>query len=340
MNKSKFQQLRELKEGSVLDFTHGSTRCVLCLDMGGRIFVELCGVSVHRIDLECVAKPDRPFNNYGGGNFWPAPEGGKFGFNYRGNEWYVQQCINRQPFEILSHDENSAVISKRIVLVNRAGTVVESVMKRQLKFPVALPPFLKDRRLRGFISYETVDSFEVLSPVTPEQALIAAWTLEQFEPSESTISFCPVENPQTAVNFDFYDHPGDRISYFKHGFTYKTDGRRKGQIGVKKQVGAPFIAFYDVSRNLVCTRENRSLGDALYFNMADNDQPNGPYSAADNYSIFNSDPDMQAFELEAVGGARVENGLLRGSELVCVNSFALFENTRDLKDFVAEHIGG
>lgn len=338
MSANKYRELLAIKKGMVLEFQRDSAGCALCPDMGGRVFAEVCGLSMHRIDLECVARPNRPFNNYGGGNFWPAPEGGRFAFNYQGKEWYVQECINKRPFEVVSRTDDGALLQKDITLVNRAGTVVKTIMKRELKLFRSLPSFLKGSRLRGFLTCQTVDSFEVLNPVLPEQALIAAWTLEQFEPSEFTISFCSVENPQAAINFDFYDHPGDRVSYFKHGFTYKTDGRRKGQIGIKKQVGAPFIGFYDVSRNLVCTRENRSVGDALYFNMADNDQPKGPFSAADNYSIFNSDPDMRALELELVSGARIKNGLVRGSELISVTTFAVFEDSGEIRNFVDQYI--
>jgi hypothetical protein len=339
MDRNKFQQLQAIKEGSLLEFTQDSSNCVLCPDMGGRLFASVCGMSVHRIDLECVAKPDRPFNNYGGGNFWPAPEGGKFAFNYRGNEWYVQECINSRPFEVVSHDRESAAILKRVVLINRAGTALESIMRRELTLPRSLPPLLSGSQLRGFLTYQTVDSFEVLNPVTQDQALIGAWSLEQFETSEFTVSFCPVENPEAAINFDFYEHPRNKITYFKHGFSYKTDGRGKGQIGIKKEAGAPFVGFYDVSRQLLCTREHRR-SDSLYFNIADNDQPNGPYSAADNYSIFNSDPDMQAFELETVGGARIQNGFLMGSNLVSVTTIAVFENSRDLHDLVGQSLGG
>ena len=99
------------------------------------------GISVHRIDLDCVAKPDRPFNNFGGGNFWRAQEGGRLGFNYCGSEWYVQECINKQQFEVVSHDAESAVISKRIVLLNRAGTVVETIMRWELRISPSLPVF-------------------------------------------------------------------------------------------------------------------------------------------------------------------------------------------------------
>ena len=54
--------------------------------------------SIPRIDLAAVRQPDQPFNNFGGMNLWPAPEGGPFGFNYEGSRWYVQPAINVEPF--------------------------------------------------------------------------------------------------------------------------------------------------------------------------------------------------------------------------------------------------
>ena len=340
MSSSKYRQLLAIKKGMALEFQRDGAGCTLCPDMGGRVFAEVCGLSMHRIDLKCAVRPDRPFNNFGGGTFWPAPEGGKFAFNYRGNEWYVQECINKQPFEVVSRTEDSGLLQKRITLVNRAGTLVDTLMKRELKLLSVLPPILEGYSIRGSLSYQTVDSFEVLSPVSSDKALIAAWTLEQFQPTESTISFCSVPNPETALNYDFYDHPGDRIRYHHYGFTYKTDGRRKCQIGVKKAAGAAFIGFYDLAQGLLCIRENRSHDGSLYFNMADNDQPSGPFSAADNYSIFNSDPEMNAFELELISGARVSDGKLLGSELVCVTTFALIESSEDIQHFVEQNIGG
>jgi hypothetical protein len=329
----------KIKKGTAVEFQRHDSACAVFPDLGGRVFAEVCGLSMHRVDLECVARPNRPFNNFGGGNFWPAPEGGKFAFNYLGNRWCVQECINDQPFEVASRTGDGALLQKRIRLINRAGTSLDTLMKRDLKVLAVLPTFLGGYRIRGSLCYQTMDSFEVLDPLPIDQALIAAWTLEQFEPSASTISFCSVPNPESAINFDFYDHPGDRISYYRHGFTYKTDGLRKGQIGVKKAAGATFIGFYDLAQGLLCTRENKSQDGSLYFNMADNDQPAGPFSASDNYSIFNSDPEMNAFELELISGACVADGKLTGSELVSVTTFALFERSEDIQDFVEKYVG-
>lgn len=341
MSTSKYRELLAIKKGMVLQFQRRGSRCALCPDMGGRVFVEVCGLSMHRIDLECVAQPNRPFNNYGGGNFWPAPEGGKFAFNYQGNQWYVQECINKQPFEVVSRTEEGALLQKRFTLVNRAGTPVDTLMRRKLKLLSVIPPFLEGYRIRDSLYYQTVDSFDVLAPVSIDKALIAAWTLEQFEAIDSTISFCSVPNPQTAINFDFYEHPRDRIRYFRSGFTYKTDGQLKGQIGVKKAAAAAFIGFYDLAQGLLCTRENKSPGCSLYFNMADNNQAGGPFAAADNYSIFNSDADSgKFFELETIGGAHVENGHLKGSELTTETTFAVFEDPQELRKLIQQNLGG
>ena len=338
---NKYQQLLAIKKDKVLRFRGDSSDCVLCPAITGRVFAEVCGQPMHRIDLDCVAKPDRPFNNFGGANFWPAPEGGKFAFHYRGNEWYVQECLNQQPYEVVSAQRDSATIEKTVVLTNRLGTKVETLMKRDFRLLPSPPALLKGQRLQGFLSYQTADSFTILNELTPEQVLIGAWTLEQFDASETTVSFCAVRSPQTAINFDFYKPPVERITYYRNGFTYQTDGLSRAQIGVKKAAGASCIGFHDLSRKLLCLREIIGHKGDLYFNMADNDQPGGPFSAADNYSIFNADADFGTFfELETLGGAHVENGFVKGSELVSLTTFAMFEDGEDIRSFVAQQIGG
>ena len=339
MATSPFQKLLEIKKDTVIKFQHAQAVCALCPDMGARIFGEVCGRSMHRIDLDTVRHPDQPFANFGGGNFWPAPEGGKFGFNYRGNEWYVQPCINAEPFLVGTLHDRAAVLQKQITLVNRAGTKVETLMQRDFRLIPEPPSALQEYNLNGFLSYQTTDTFTVLNKVRVDAALLASWTLEQFEGTGQTISFCAVAHPEQAINFDFYEHPGERIAYAPRGFTYKTDARRKGQIGIRQAAGARFIGFYDLSRRLVCLRENCGVADGLFFNIADNDQPKGPASAADNYSIFNSGADMGAFELETVGSAQVEQKLLKGSKLISLTTFACFKNQCDLQGFMEETLG-
>lgn len=339
MPANKYKELFSLKREKVLEFKTESAACLLCPDMGGRIFGECCGMSLHRMDLDCAAHPSASFNNFGGNNFWPAPEGGKFGFNYRGNEWYVQKSINEQPFQVISSDHHSTAIGKEIKLVNRYGTALEADMRREFAILAKPPEYFNKRFLKGFLSYSTVDSFKVRNTVSTEHALIAAWTLEQFDASDDTFSFCAGPDSKSAINFDFYEHPGDKIIYYQKGFIYRTDARRKGQIGIKARSKALFIGFIDRSRNLICLRKNLGPKGGTFFNIADNDQPLGPFSAADNYSIFNSDENMKAFELETVGTAQIQNNFLKGAKMISTTSFAVFENAAGLDDFLDEHLG-
>jgi hypothetical protein len=225
-----------------------------------------------------------------------------------------------------------------VTLVNRAGATVHAVMKREIQL-LPLPAWLAKYPAHAALSYVTKDSFAVLNKTSVEEALIAAWTLEQFDATPDTVSFCAVERPEAAINFDFYAHPGERIAYSPRGFTYRTDGQCRGQIGVRVAAGPRFIGFHDLSACVMCIRENRNAASGRYFNMADNDQPQGPYSAADSYSIFNSDKDMRAFELETVGAAQVEQGILKGSELTTTTSFLAFADTAGIKAFLREHLG-
>ncbi|MFH1903163.1 MAG: DUF6786 family protein [Candidatus Omnitrophota bacterium] len=331
---NKYRELQKIKKGSLLKFGEGDSGFCLAPDMGGRVFALVCGRMMHRVNLENAANPNQSFNNFGGGNFWPAPEGGKFGFNYRGDEWYVQEAINNQPFEVKSLDRASALIEKEIRLLNRANKIVETRMQRKLAI-APLPSLLRACNLKGFLAYTTEDSFEVLNSVRPEEGLIAAWTLEQFDATENTVSFCLVERPERTINFDFYEHPGYRIAYHKNGFAYRTDGLKKGQIGIKKDANPQIVGFFDLEQKVLCIRQNLTKPDGnLYFNIADNEQPDGPFSAADSYSIFNSGPDVGFFELETIGAADVENGRLTGSRLTSRTTFAVFEKKTELEDWV------
>jgi hypothetical protein len=168
---------------------------------------------------------------------------------------------------------------------------------------------------------------------------MAAWSLEQFTATDTTLSFCAVREPRAAINFDFYAHPGARIGYHEKGFTYRTDGKGRGQIGIRQAAGPAWIGFADKARKLVCLRINQGPADGIYFNIADNDQPKNPLSAADSYSIFNSDPDMNAFELETVGAARAADGLLKGSVLNSLTLFAVAESPAELDAFLALQLG-
>jgi hypothetical protein len=328
-----FQELVDVKKDTAYVFSAGNAKAAFVSDLGARVFCELDGQSLHRLDIDNVKNPDKPFNNYGGNNFWPAPEGGIFGFNYDGDEWQVQRAINNEPFMMKSSSEDSAVLEKQTKLVNRKGNIIDVIMKRSFEVSNVIE-ILKAQNPQNSFAYIVEDEINVLNKVTPEEALLACWTLEQFDASDSTFGFVKIENPKEAINFDFYEDPSDKISYKSNGFIYKTDGQKVGQIGIKKDSNAQFVGFYDLSKNLICIRDIMGQPEGIYFNIADNDQPNGPYSASDNYSIFNGGLEQGFFELETIGSAIIEDNCLKGSSLKSRTSFVIFDNITDLKSVI------
>jgi len=332
---SAFDELVRLKGEAGFVFEDGGARAVFAPDLGARVFCELEGVSLHRLDIGNVRQSDKVFNNFGGNNFWPAPEGGEFGFNYDGDTWRVQAAINDEPFALAERRRSSARAAKETTLINRKGARLPVIMERAFQ---AAEPAEELARLgpSAAFAYTVEDEIRVRGNVKAEDALLACWTLEQFDASDETTSFAAVERPEEAINFDFYDHPEDRILYGKGGFLYKTDGKRRGQIGVKRAACARFIGFADRGRKLLVLREILGRTGELYFNIADNDQPKGPFSAADEYSIFNGPEEFGFFELETIGGAEVNAGFLKGSRLASKTSFALFADSAAIDGFVAE----
>lgn len=334
-----FHRLATTKKDTLVFLEGGENRIAVAPDMGGRVFVEVGGIFVHRIDWETVERPDRPFNNFGGINLWPAPEGGPFGFNYWGDEWMVHPAINNEPFVVRETDDSSVDFGKQTTLTNRMGTALEVDITRQVAV-VPPSPCLAEYGPSAIVAVETRDRIEVRNEVVTHQALIAAWNLEQFDATEETVAFVRVPSPEEAINFDFYDPaPTNLITPHAEGFSYRVNGRQRGQIGLRTSARTERIGFYDLSRGLVCIKEHHGPEEGLYFNIADNSQPKGPYSAADNYSIFNSDADMRAFELETIGSLQLNGDRLNDSRLTSRTTYAVFENSERIGQFLRRQLG-
>jgi len=329
-----FDELVRLKGDAGYLWSEGDARVFFAPDMGARVFCELGGHSLHRLDLANVRDPNRKFNNFGGNNFWPAPEGGLFGFNYQGDTWRVQPALNNEPFRLTRKGDGSAEAVKETALTNRKEVKLSVVMERG--FARAEPAsVLMELAPEATFAYTVDDRIRLEAPVSVDEALLGCWTLEQFDASDDTVSFVQVSNTQEAINFDFYDDPSEKITYGSRGFLYKTDSRQRGQIGIKRKAGARFIGCCDFAARLLVIREILDRTGQTYFNIADNDQPRGPFSADDEYSIFNGDEELGFFELETIGGADVHRGMLTGSRLLSRTSFGLFNSVEPLKAFMS-----
>lgn len=225
---NKFDELIKLKADKSHLYNKNNARAVFVPDLGARIFVELDGFLLHRLDIDNVRNPNNCYNNYGGNNFWPAPEGGRFGFNYKDDIWYIQPAINNIPFRLEYQNQSEAKAEKRTILENRKGVKLDVLMTR--KFSVSqLSKVIKDLNPSSEFSYEVMDSIIVLNDVSSNDALLACWTLEQFEASQFTNSFTKVQNPIQAINFDFMKIPATKLHMVPKVFFIIQMANKKGK---------------------------------------------------------------------------------------------------------------
>jgi hypothetical protein len=133
--------------------------------------------------------------------------------------------------------------------------------------------------------------------------LIAPWTLEQFDTHDDVVAFCRGGQPAKAVNFDYYEPPRERIRYRQGALFYATDGRKAGQIGIRRSSRPELIGMFDPRNSLlvIC----KVLGDTesiRSLNIPDNEQKNGPFSSDDVFSIYISPESLRFLELETIVG--------------------------------------
>jgi len=283
--------------------------------LAGRIFCRLDDELVHRLDVERLENPlPNEFSNLGGNSLWPAPEGGDFAFNYPpgSGDWYVQDGIATQPARVLDAGAEHVHIAKAIPLTNRKGVTVQIDWERR----VALAgdeawPALEDLET---IAYVSEDTFAPLESYRTEQVLIAPWSLEQFPGGDGVTAFAKVHDPERAINFDFYGMPDAPPSLGPDFFVLPLGGTSKFQLGVKAACRPSLLGALDRKRGMLILRRTPPQ-DGLYFNIADNDQPEGPWSAADMYSVFNGG-ELDFFELETIAPMQTAGDRVVRSTLV------------------------
>lgn len=281
----------------------------------GRIFARIGRELIHRLDTALLAAPsDVEFNNVGGNSLWPAPEGGPFAFNYLpdSDAWLVQPGIAVAVPAVQSRTARRVTIEKTIALTNRKGIDVQVRYGRKVEVQ-APPASVEALSLQG-VSYRSTDYFAPIGDYSIDDVLLAPWSLEQFPGSDGITAFGKFDRGDDPINFDFYGDPRGRIRCSDGLFTFELGGEDRHQIGIRIDSRPRFIGALDPERSMLIIRTTRPQ-NGVYFNIADNDQPQGPYSAADLFSVFNGGS-LGFFELETVGAMSVRDGHVTASTLV------------------------
>ena len=294
-----FMPLHEI-DPELLIMPSGDGAVAVTNRLQGRIFCELDGEPVHRFNAALAANPSPDtFNNIGGNSLWTGPEGGDFAFNYLpGTGWLVQPAINSQPTKTLEAHPLRTVVGKRMTLQCRKNATLQLDFRRMV-MAIDVGAIAQQYNLKG-MAYRTMDELQAVNVQCVDDVLFCAWSLEQFPGGDGVIAFGKTDaDASGAINADYYGDPGEKLQCNGHFFRLELGGKDRFQIGVNHHFRPELIGAYDPSRSLLFIRRAWRQDGGLYFNIADNDQPRGPYSATDSYSIFNGG-ELGFFELETI----------------------------------------
>lgn len=301
----------------------------------GRIFCQLGGDLIHRLDAARLAQPlPGEFNNLGGNSLWPAPEGGPFAFNYLPGDdrWVVQSGIADQMAPVTQREASGVTVEKTIRLRNRLGTELPLRFRRRVRRVAPSPAGAG----LPCLAYESEDALEPLERHPPQRLLLASWSLEQFPGGDEVTAFGLVAQAGTALNFDYYGQPTTAPQVDALGFRIALGGKAKYQFGVRAANAPRLIGAWDRRRGLLILRHTATQQGA-YFNIADNDQPRGPWSAADAYSVFNGGA-LGFYELETIAPLVVADGAVAASLLI--SRTEMFAGTPEELARVMAQLGG
>ena len=283
-------------------------------ELQGRIFAELDGCLLHRLDVALAANPSpAEFNNLGGNSLWPAPEGGPFAFNYPpdGGAWYVQEGINAVPAQPLA---DGFGVEKTIRLVNRRGVEGEMCYRRVVT-PMETTLALK-YGLKG-LAYRAEDSLALHEPLA--DFLLAAWSLEQFDLTPKTFGFGKLALPR--LHGEFYRDPTPHIDWADGCFRFRFKAQERLQVALPETAAPEYVGAIVPENDLLIIRKICDYDQGVRIDIADNDQPRGPFAECDAYSIFYG-PDARFFELETIAPVRQDaEGRTLGSRLVSETQF-------------------
>lgn len=298
-----------IHDPGIVELKSGRGTVLIPPSLCGRIFCQMDGELLHRLDAAAMLNPSpTEYDNLGGNSLWPAPEGGAFAFNYApdSDAWKVQDGVAKVVPAVEQMDEDSALVRKRMILINKQGKKIDLGYRRIVRVSEK-PDALNEYRV-DWLNYRTDDIFEPFGKYSSQDVLLAPWSLEQFPGSDGIVAFGKVQEARDALNLDFYGDPGDRIMWDDNCFIFRLGGEDRHQIGIRVKSGPELIGAFDEKRSLLIIRKTEPM-EGIYFNIADNAQASGPFSAADMFSIFNGGG-LGFYELETIGAMKTVDGLL------------------------------
>ena len=225
---------------------------------------------------------------------------------------------------MIEKGENFIVIGKHFSLLNRKGNTLDVTLRRRVECAEAGEFGVEALR------YHTFETLTLAEPCPLDEGVISAWSLEQLPGAAGITGFgkC-AKGAEKAINTDFYGDPLVRMSFEGEWFRFDLGGPNRLQIGISSSAAPEFIGSFDPSRGIAVLRWTPVRNDGKYINFADNDQKDGAFSAADQFSIFNGSEELDFHELETLAPMTLDAaGSVIGSELESETLILKGENSK------------
>jgi len=251
-----------------VELTSGKSRVLISPEYQGRVMTSSAngeeGVSFGWINHELISSGEvlKQINPVGGEErFWLGPEGGQYsiffknGSSFDFENWATPACIDTEPFELVSSDQNSASFSKSIQLTNYSDFTFKFDVNRKIKL-------ISDEEVKNqlkiylsqtvnTVAYQTENKLTNIGDESweKESGLLSIWLLGMFTPSEGVTIIVPyktdVESDYIVKDDYFGSIPKDRLLVKDGIILFKGDGKERGKIGIPPQRALPVIGSYD-----------------------------------------------------------------------------------------------
>jgi len=246
------------------------------------------GLSFGWINRELIASGEiaEHINVYGGEDrFWIGPEGGQFSIFFKKDvpfdleHWFTPAPIDTEPFKVVSHFQNRALLQKDMQLENYSDTIFNLRVNREVRV------LERDEALEalGITLAKTVKmvAFESNNTMTntgtkaweKETGLLSIWILGMFNPSPATTIVVPfnagTEDELGPIVNDAYfgKVPANRLVVKDDVLFFSGDGQYRSKIGLSPQRARPIAGSYDaVNKVLTIVQYNKPQIAADYVN--------------------------------------------------------------------------
>jgi len=289
-----------------------SNGIVAALDLEGRLFAILNGRVLNKVVPSSIINRSNKnsFLNPGGDALWPAPEGTLFGYEYSTGRWCVPPSITGAVWEVISNEDDAAVIRAEIDLVNNLQIGIPCEFERNIKIEHQGNTLIQNvTEVIRYIGNKSLQKGEFL---------LAPWSLCQFDSGQGGKVIMP--QPSTGDIWDMYGSSLQQRGMSEDKYVVNTETDKRFQLGLGEKV--PWIEYMCGTDFRVRRRAGPLPAGQNYIDISDTSPDQFPSDNGVKLSVY-CDP-SGFMEIEACGGC--PDILINGTEL-SVNIVTEFKAT-------------